>query len=410
MASPAPVAPSTPASPALAVHTGLSAWLLNIGHALDHLVLLIFATAVGTIAADFGAARWEDLMPFATGAFVMFGLGALPAGRLGDLWGRRAMMQVFFFGLGVACLIAAMTQTAWQMAGALALLGLFAAIYHPVGIPMLLQGVPKPGQVIGLNGLAGNMGIAIAALSTGLVVKYIGWRFAFVLPGLVAIACGIAFSLWMPRETQPPARRTAKQVPLDRGTLARVFLVLTLTSTAGSLVFNFTTNGNSELLRERMAAVTADPALLGTLLAVVYAIASLAQIVVGHLIDRIPIKRLFMVVVAMQIPLFLLAASASGWALFALAIAFMVFVFGAIPFTDALIVRFVDDRMRSRVAGMRLTVAFGVSALAVYLLGPVVKAGGFGTLLVVLALISAASTLAILALPSRLPGATPSSR
>ena len=62
-------------------------------------------------------------------------------------------------------------------------------------------------------------------------------------------------------------------------------------------------------------------------------------------------------------------------------IAFMVAVFGAIPFTDAMIVRYVDDRMRSRVSGMRLTVAFGVSSLAVWLLGPVVKAAGFGTLL-----------------------------
>ena len=39
----------------------------------------------------------------------------------------------------------------------------------------------------------------------------------------------------------------------------------------------------------------------------------------------------------------------------------MAFVFGAIPFTDALIVRYVDDRMRSRVAGVRLAIALGVS-------------------------------------------------
>ncbi|MBV5331010.1 MFS transporter, partial [bacterium] len=61
--------------------------LLNIGHALDHMFLLIFATAVTSIAKDFGLQRWEDLMPFSVTAFFCFGLGSLPSGRLGDLWG-----------------------------------------------------------------------------------------------------------------------------------------------------------------------------------------------------------------------------------------------------------------------------------------------------------------------------------
>ena len=76
--------------------------LLNLGHALDHLFLLIFATAVASIAGEFGFARWEDLMPYSAGAFLFFGLGSVPAGRLGDLWGRRSMMVVFFFGIGIS--------------------------------------------------------------------------------------------------------------------------------------------------------------------------------------------------------------------------------------------------------------------------------------------------------------------
>jgi hypothetical protein len=70
-------------SPDVIEHPPLTTVLLNVAHAVDHLVLLIFATAVGAIAVDFGFARWEDLMPFATGAFVLFGLGSVPAGRSG---------------------------------------------------------------------------------------------------------------------------------------------------------------------------------------------------------------------------------------------------------------------------------------------------------------------------------------
>jgi hypothetical protein len=109
------------------------------------------------------------------------------------------------------------------------------------------------------------------------------------------------------------------------------------------------------------------------------------------------------------VPLFLLASGIGGWPLYLAVLAFMVFVFGAIPFVDAMIVQYVDDRMRSRVAGMRLAVSFGVSSLAVYLLGPTVKAAGFSTLLVVMALISAFTTLCVLMLPGRVPSGAPAS-
>jgi hypothetical protein len=68
-----------------------------------------------------------------------------------------------------------------------------------------------------------------------------------------------------------------------------------------------------------------------------------------------------------------------------------------------MIVQYVDDRYRSRVAGVRLAVAFGVSSLAVYLLGPTVKAGGFGTLLMVMAGLSTFTALCVTLLPGRIP-------
>jgi MFS family permease len=381
--------------------------LLYFAHAIDHLALLIFATAVSAIALDFGVARWEDLMPYATGAFVMFGVASLPAGRYGDLWGRRAMMLVFFFGMGVSLLLVSLTQSPLQMGIALTLMGAFSAIYHPVGIPMLLQHADKPGAVIGVNGLAGNLGIASAALLTGLLVKHVGWRAAFIVPGVLALALGVYFALKVPREVSSPAsRRKTKALSLDHATVVRVFAVLTCTTTLGSLIFNFTTNGNGELLRERISAIASDPAALGLLLAGVYAIASVAQVVVGQLIDRFPVKRVFLPIVAAQVVCFVFAANAQGWVFYVFAVAYMTFVFGAIPFTDAIIARFVDDSMRSRVAGLRLAVSFGISSLAVWALGPFVKAGGFTTLLWTMAGIALLTTVAVMFLPAHDPTET----
>jgi MFS family permease len=330
--------------------------LLNAGHAIDHMLLLIFATAVGAIAIDFGFARWEDLMPYSVGAFFLFGIGSIASGRLGDLWGRRPMMIVFFIGIGASAVLVAFMHTAWQLAAALTILG--------------------------------NMGIAIAALATGFLVKAIGWRAAFVVPGLVSIAFGIAFIFVAPRESAPPAKRAAKAAVTTRGTITQLLAVMTLAAVSASFVFNLTTNGNAQLLQERLAGIVDDPATLGTLLAVVYAVAAFAQVIVGKLTDHFPIKRIYLVVVLAQIPLFAAAAYAEGWTLWALQLAFMAFTFGAIPFTDAMVVRYVDDRMRSRVSGMRIAISFGISSLAVWLLGPIVKAAGFRTLLIALAVIA----------------------
>jgi len=383
-----------------------TAALLNAGHAIDHLFLLIFATAVAAIAADWGMV-WQDLMPYTVGAFVMFGLGSLPAGRLGDLWGRRAMMVVFFLGMGTSGLLVGFASGVWSLAAALTLMGVFASIYHPVGIPMLVQHAKNPGFTIGVNGLFGNLGIAIAAILTGFLVKNVGWRAAFAVPGALALLGGVLFLLLVPKEEMAPAKRPKKSVDLPRAVMARVLLVMTLAAISSSLIFNFTTNGNGHLLTERLRGMIDDPARIGVLLAIVYTIASFAQLVVGKLIDRYPLKWVYLPIVAMQVPLFLLAAGAGGWALYLVVVAFMIFVFGAIPFVDAMIVQYVDDRMRSRVAGIRLAVSFGVSSLAVYLLGPTVKAAGFGTLLTVMAVISACTTFFVSMLPGRIPVVAP---
>jgi MFS family permease len=374
--------------------------LLNFAHAIDHMFLLIFAAAVGTIAAEFGFARWEDLMPYSVGAFFLFGIGSLPAGRLGDLWGRRVMMLIFFFGMGVSAILAAFTQNAWQLTAALVLLGAFAAIYHPVGIPMLVQYARNPGATLGVNGLVGNLGIAVAAVVTGLLIKWLGWRAAFAIPGMVSIACGFLFMAACPPEGEAPAKRKGgAKVVLSQAALARAFLVMTMAAITGSLMFNLTTNGNGQLLTERFRGIVEDPATLGLLLGAVYAVASIAQVIVGRLIDKYPLKPLYFWIVLGQIPLFFLSSGAQGWWMFALMIASMAFVFGAIPFTDAMIVRYVDDRLRSRVAGMRIAVSFSISSIAVWALGPTVKSMGFSPLLVTMAGIAACTALAVFLLP-----------
>jgi MFS family permease len=330
----------------------------------------------------------------------MFGAGSIVSGKLGDQWGRRAMMIIFFAGMGVSCLVIALCSNKWEIGAAMTLMGAFASIYHPVGIPMIVSGADKPGFVIGVNGLVGNLGIAIGASVSVLLATRFGWQMAYIVPGAICLAAAVVFARVVPKEDAAPSKRKAKILDMPPNMMARVFFIMTCAAVTGSIVFNFTTNSNGEMLKAKIAALAADPWLLSMVLFGVFTAASLTQLVVGHLIDRYPIKTIYMPILLAQIPLFVLAAYSEGWMLVFVTTLFMVFVFGAIPFTDAMIVRYVDDRLRSRVTGMRLAIGFGVSSLVVAAIGPSVKAAGFPTLLMSLAGVAACTLIAISFLPN----------
>jgi len=373
--------------------------LLNLGHAMDHWVLAIFLYTVSVIAGVWGA-DWKELTPYAFGASFMFGAGSIISGKLGDQWGRRAMMVLFFAGMGVSSLVIALCQNKWQIGAALTVMGAFASIYHPVGIPMLVQKAEKPGFVIGVNGLVGNLGIALGSSVSVLLATRYGWQMAYVVPGVICLISAALFAIFVPKEEEAPAKRKSKVLDLPPHIMARVFFIMTCAAVSGSIVFNFTTNGNGEMLKSRIAELAASPWLLSMALLVIFSVASLMQIVVGALIDRYPLKNIYLPILLCQVPLFLLASQVDGWALLVVTTLFMVFVFGAIPFTDAMIVKYIDDRLRSRVTGMRLAIGFGVSSVVVAGIGPSVKEAGFPTLLMALAGVASVTMIAIALLPS----------
>ncbi len=380
-------------------HHRISQFLLNLAHLLDHHVLLIAAASAAAIAKDFGLSSWADVIPYTAGSFLLFGFGSIPAGKLGDEWGRRNMMLVFFFGLGLSTAAVGLSQGPISLAISLTLMGLFSSIYHPVGIPMLLARSTSPGTTIGINGLAGNLGLATAAFITVWITSWISWRYAFFIPGLLCCLCGVAFLIWGEQETTIPANRKLTLQRLPESIVKRGVFIITLTATTGSILFNFTTNANAELLKAKLSQELQNPESLAMLLGMIMVFASLTQLVVGKLIDRYPSRILFRTVIGLQIFSFLLAWISSGWWFAAALLLYMVSVFAAIPFSDSLIVRFVDDSRRSRITGLRIACSFGVGSLVVFLLGPLVKRLGFDPLLLGLACVACLTWIALYWLP-----------
>ena len=385
---------------------------LNLGHFIDHLLMLVFATAAAlTLAREWGMS-YAELIPYATPGFVAFGLFSLPAGWLADKWSREGMMLVFFFGIGMSAIATALAQSPLQMAFGLFAIGVFGAIYHPVGIPLVIQGYMKTGLRIAVNGVFGNLGVAVAALLTGYLVDQSGWRSAFIWPGLVTIVIGAGYAILVGRGRSEgastdaggasPENATAGEMQLGRHLLIRVFAIVFVSTAIGSLVFQSTTFTLPKIFEERLGDLAVSATLIGWYAFVVFAIASMGQLVVGYLVDRFSIKTVFVAVAIFQVIFFLAMIGRVGNVALLVAIAFMLVVFGQIPINDVLVGRITKSEWRSRAYGLRYVIGFTVMASAVPMVAWIYARWSSDALFIVLAAAGAGILIAVVMLPRQL--------
>jgi MFS family permease len=374
--------------------------LLNLGHTFDHLFMLIFPTVVLVMAPAFGLS-YAGMLPLSLGGFIAFGAGSLPAGWLGDRWSRHGMMVVFFVGIGFASILTAFARSPAEIAAGLTLIGLFAAIYHPVGIAVLVKDEPRVGLALGINGVAGNLGLAFAALVSGALADLLSWRAAFIVPGVLSILCGAAFSLAVPKAlVDGGSRRRPGAAAAAPGDVVRVFAVLVAATVAGGIIFNATTIAMPKIFAERLTELAHSAFGVGAFVCAVYVLAAVAQLCVGQLIDRRPLRGVFIFIAVMQPPLLLLAGSAADWGMLAVATAMMFFVFGQIPINDAMVARYIDDRWRARAYALRYVISFGASATSVPLVAFLYgRTGGFTSVFLVLAGLALVVVTAALCFP-----------
>src|SRR5262245_35682909 len=374
---------------------------INAGHLLDHLVMLVFPTVVLTLAREWNVS-YSDMIKLATGGFIAFGVFAIPAGWLADHWSRYKMMVVFFFGIGASLFITGFANSPWQIALGLIVTGMFAAIYHPVGIAMLVASPKNLGMALGWNGLWGNLGLAFAAVISGALMDLWGWRMAFFIPGLLSIAVGVGFLLLVP--DPGPVAKKSKSIGLhiDRSTMTQIFVILLVATAAGGVIFNSTTVAMPKVFDERLRELTQTNFGVGALIAFVYSIAAFAQVLMGTLMGRYDMKTLMIGVGLVQIPLLFAAASLDGWALLVVALLMMMAIFGQIPLNDGIVGKYVADEYRARVLSVRYVVSLGVASVAVPMIAFLHRTeGGFRNVFLVLGVLAAAVFVSALFFPSR---------
>lgn len=393
-------------------------FFLNAGHFFDHFLILIFATVAMAIATDRQvdivgvSSEWQmtyaDLIPFAVAGFTAFGLCSVPAGWIADKWSRPGMIAIFFVGMGAATVLAALASTPWQLAAAILVIGVFGAIYHPVGIAMVVQGRDKTGMAIAMNGVFGNLGVASAPLVTLLIIEQFGWRAAFVVPGLVCMAFGAAYMVFLRiAHVRADTYKTAGAKPvsgaaaldLDRRTLIRVFGIIFFTAALGSFIFQSTTFALPKIFDERLAGLASSGKEIGWWSFAVFAAASVAQLIVGYMVDKHSVRLVFAAVAGGQAVLFAVMVNLTGMPALVVGVAFMLVVFGQIPINDVLIGRIAKSEWRSRAYSARYIISFAVMATTVPAISALHGNWGFYALFAVMAVLAGLIFCAVLFLP-----------
>mgnify|MGYP001806037559 CR=1 FL=1 len=352
-----------PGSPALA--RGFS----NVGHAYSHLLTMLYPTVVLALERSWGLSYGELIVLMLAGQ-ILFGAAALPAGWLGDRWSAVGMMTIFFIGTGAATIATGLARTPVEVAFGLAAIGLFASIYHPVGMAWLIRMAENRGQALGANGIYGSFGIALAPLVAAALTDAISWRAAFIVPGITAVLFGIG--LWVAWRLGKVAdvEVDAKPVPEpSKGDAVRAFFILSITMTCVGFVGSTLSVILPKLFEQRLTGLGDGVLGTGAMVALVYLVASTGQLIGGRLADRFAMKRVYLACYLIVTPCLLLAAYTESWLLLAVALATVYLNTASLPSENAMLAHFTPAGWRATAYGAKFVLALGVAAMAVPVAG-----------------------------------------
>lgn len=342
-------------------HSGV----LNVGHALNHYFLLIFPSVVLTLHKEWDMS-YAELLQVGSGAMLVYGVMSMPAGWLADRWSRKGMMLVFYFGMGTSALLTALSQTPWQMGLGLCVIALFAAIYHPVGIALIFSSANKTGRAIAVNGLAGNLGLALAAMGTALLCQWFSWQAAFYVPGLVCLLTGVVYWYASKGVTDiEHAKNIRDDVTMPLRQLKVLFACAAVVVFFGGLVFQSTTTSLPKIMD---AQFSQSLSLSSTLTTSIFVCAAFIQLVVGELLDRVDIKKLLACIAGGQLLFLPLATVTHEWSLVLVFVGLMLCTYAQIPVNDWLIGRYSDAKWRSRIYAAKYTLSFSTGPIAYWLI------------------------------------------
>jgi MFS family permease len=350
-------------------------------HGLVHACVLLLPALLGDVQRAFRV----TLLEVAAGANLMylaFGAAALPGGYLADRFGSRRMLALSSLGCGLAAALVALAPTFALFTVGLGLLGLCAGLHHPSGLSLLSRGVAggSRGRAIGIHGLGGSLGEAVAPAAAALAARFFGWRYGFGAAALLALLCSVLVLVLVDggRAATPAAAvRGARPWESTRQAVVGIWRSVPLRWLLLSAVASgFVYRGVLTFLPLHLGEERGSPLSGATLISFVLLAGMLAQVLGGNLADRLPRERLFLAEVMLFAPVLLLLGVGSGLGVVALALCFGFLWYLAQPLANTLVAAHAGAPHHGLLYGIQFALAFGLGSFATTLGGYLTSLGG----------------------------------
>jgi MFS family permease len=358
----------------------------GFAHAATHFVELVYPTLAITIAADTGLPLAE-VLAFSFTGYLLFGLGSLPAGVAADRFGSRRVILAGLFGAGVSAAAASLATPGWPLVLCIAGLGASASCYHPAGTGLLSRAVEARGRALGINGIYGNVGIAMAPLTTALLAGLVGWRATLGLTGGLLISATLVLSqlrIDEPARADPAvAISPAPDVPDEprtqpRGGLAP-FVVICISAALGGFAYRANTLAQPALFAEQIHFVG-----YGVAASLAMLIGIAGQYLGGVVADARDLRFGYLAFHLLSLPALVGVSLSSGAPLLATSSIYVFFALGMQPIENSLFASVTPERWRSTAYGLKFVLTFGLGSSAVWMVGAVAESKGWPAVYTVL--------------------------
>ncbi len=363
-----------------------------VAHFLTHFYELIFPALAIPLMISLKM-DLADVLKLSFLMYLLFGLGALPWGIISDRYGNRKSLIVFFFGSGMGALMTSFSHSEISIVLSLATIGFFASIYHPAGMGLISLGIKNRGMALGINGVAGNLGLVSAPFAAGILNWLVGWEMTYLLIGIFSILWGIIILLVDIDET-PIHKETAgnDSASGNNNNYIKYFVILCVIMTISGLAYR----ANSIVLPAYLefkagflwdffknihfSNLEGTKTMAATLLtSTVYMVGIFGQLVGGKLADKYDLRWMYLMFHGLSLPFVILMGVFNQQLLVASAAVYIFFSLGMQPIENSLVAKFTPNKWRSTGYGIKFILVFGVGSLAVYLVGWIKDAWNLGT-------------------------------
>jgi predicted MFS family arabinose efflux permease len=379
----------------------------GVAHAATHFAELMFPTLAVVVAREQGLPL-DVVLGWSFVGYLLFGLGALPGGYLADHVGARPVVLASLLGIGGACLVASFTTPGVPLAAALALLGLFGSLYHPAGMGLITRAVRARGRGLAINGIFGNVGIALTPAVTGALATQLGWAWTFRVAGLVLLAIGVACACLPIDEPATSVTASTHAASHDMNGAWLPIVLLCVAAALGGVSYRGNTLVQPAFFAERVSFLS-----FGVATSSIYLIGIVGQYLGGMAADRFDLRWGYLGFHLASLPALLAMGALWGVPLLGAASVFVFFSLGMQPIENSLFARLTSERWRSTGYGFKFVLTFGVGSTAVWLVrcaeGSYGLAAVFGVLAGVVALLclSILLLIAVTTRPAPVPAPSP---